>query len=380
MNIYNFFNSPDVAEYCQSIGHTFNAIESAVMISQSDSRTLAEKHAAYRVIIAEYPDMELPVGSNHNHIPSFHKVLSEIITYEEAIIAKFLEVEPGTVYRALIDNHHREIFTTYEKALSDSLDYIKSDEEDDSLFANPTANSHFTIRKKYLDIGSEKEMMATTSRNGELMSINHRGVIEWDKNDDYDVDYILESIYIDVPVPFKKGDLVEVGGIGHLFGRSESPYGGVYVLVDICRNNEEQHKRMLLRNDLMDMTADIYYEEDGSIECEVMHFYPDLRYCKRELTGETRILKYVSFYMQEKICLCSLLKMQKYFMLDEKLNCLKENYNLHYQLDQIDDALLKDNIPPNAEKLWQQGIFPLDAISAGLVTDFMKQGGSSDNV
>jgi len=223
-------------------------------------------------------------------------------------------------------------------------------------------------------------MMATTSRNGELMSINHRGVIEWDKNDDYDVDYILESIYIDVPVPFKKGDLVEVGGIGHLFGRSESPYGGVYALVDICRNNEEQHKRMLLRNDLMDMTADIYYEEDGSIECEVMHFYPDLRYCKRELTGETRILKYVSFYMQEKICLCSLLKMQKYFMLDEKLNCLKENYNLHYQLDQIDDVLLKDNIPPNAEKLWQQGIFPLDAISAGLVTDFMEQGGSSNNV
>jgi hypothetical protein len=63
VNIYAFFNSPDVAEYCQSIGHSFNAVESAVMINQSDSRTLAEKHAAYRTIIAEYPDMEAPMAT-----------------------------------------------------------------------------------------------------------------------------------------------------------------------------------------------------------------------------------------------------------------------------------------------------------------------------
>lgn len=32
MNIYDFFNSPDVAEYCQSIGHKFNAVEAAVKV------------------------------------------------------------------------------------------------------------------------------------------------------------------------------------------------------------------------------------------------------------------------------------------------------------------------------------------------------------
>jgi hypothetical protein len=64
MNIYDFFNSPDVAEHCQSIGHKFNAVESAVMVFKSKSRTLAEKHVAYRAIIAEFPDMEsLKFGS-----------------------------------------------------------------------------------------------------------------------------------------------------------------------------------------------------------------------------------------------------------------------------------------------------------------------------
>ena len=43
-----------------SIGHTFNAVESAVMINKSKSRSIAEKHAAYREIIANYPDMEIP--------------------------------------------------------------------------------------------------------------------------------------------------------------------------------------------------------------------------------------------------------------------------------------------------------------------------------
>jgi len=45
------------------------------MIAQSDSRTLSEKHAAYRTI-AEYPDMEAPMGNNHEYIKSFHKKLS----------------------------------------------------------------------------------------------------------------------------------------------------------------------------------------------------------------------------------------------------------------------------------------------------------------
>ena len=134
---------------------------------------------------------------------------------------------------------------------------------------------------------------------------------------------------------------VEVGNRGYSFGRSSSPYEGVYVLKDIMpQDYPEKNAELILRGDLMDMTAGVYYERDGSVECEIIHFYPDLRFCKRELDGEKRILKYVSLHMQDKLCLCSLLKIQKFLMLDEKRCELKSSFNLRYDLGQLDDNLL----------------------------------------
>lgn len=357
MNIYAFFNSPDVAEYCQSIGHSFNAVESAVMISQSDSRTIAEKHAAYRAIIADYPDIKVPRGGDA-YISSFHQALGDVIAYEEAILKRLSTPEPGAVYQANIYGCARGLFSNCDKALADAFAYTQGEEDaQESLDGEVFDYSRITINKKYIDPENEKTISAVFSRSGKMMSVRQTGVIQWDENDEYDVFSLLESIYIDIPIPFKRGDLVEVVG-GHLFGRSALPYGGVYVLKDTCREYK-RHEKMLYRSDLMDMTAEIFYEENGSVECEVMHFYPDLRYCRRELEGEKRILKYISLHMQDRLCLCSLLKIQKYLMLEEKASELKESYNLQYELNQIGDKLLEGSVA-NKEKLWNQGIMPIE--------------------
>ena len=116
--------------------------------------------------------------------------------------------------------------------------------------------------------------------------------------------------------------------------------GDVYVLKGTCRDNSERNAKNVMRSDISDMSAEVYYEMDGNIECEVYEFYPDLRYSHRELTGKRRILKYVSLYVQDKICLCALLKIQKYLMLDAKIASLKENHNLQFDLDRIGDDLL----------------------------------------
>ena len=78
------------------------------------------------------------------------------------------------------------------------------------------------------------------------------------------------------------------------------------------------------------------------MECECIHFYPDLRYCRRELDGATRILKYVSLHILDKLCLRNLLKIQRYILLDEKRNELKSSHNLQYELMQIKDKLLDE--------------------------------------
>ena len=114
--------------------------------------------------------------------------------------------------------------------------------------------NEITLHKWYTD--SEKYVTATISRSGEIIRVQQEGVIPRDRDDELD---LLDSIYIDVPVPFKQGDLVEIVGGSHMFGRSyPPPYGGVYVLRDTCREYE-RHTERLYRSDLMDMTANVYY-------------------------------------------------------------------------------------------------------------------------
>lgn len=125
MDIYDFFNSPDVAAYCRSIDKKLNALESAVMINQSEKRTLAEKHAAYRVILAEYEDIRIPKSLHHEEADSFHKVLATILAQEERSKNRFMEGGQGALYQANVYfTDEREgatqdaVFTTFEKALA----------------------------------------------------------------------------------------------------------------------------------------------------------------------------------------------------------------------------------------------------------------------
>ena len=209
-----------------------------------------------------------------------------------------------------------------------------------------------------MDHENENWIGVKVSRCGQIISVYQNDASQSDINTKYGVPDILDSIFIDVPIPFKNGDLVEIISDGPMFGIFKQPYGGVYVLQGTVKEFIG-YTGMLFRTDIMDMTADVFYEVNGSVECECIHFYPDLQYCRRELDGEKRILKYISLYEQEKICLCSLLKIQKLIMLDETIDHLKSNYNLHKQLEQINDKLLEGSVA-NKEDLLRQGIIPIE--------------------
>ena len=326
MNIYDFFNSPDVAEYCQSIGHIFNAVESAVIVSQSRKHSFEEKVLAYKTIIAEYPDMKLERGNNHDEHESFHKALGDLIIYEERRLAKFFEPEADAIYqlkyvyeRSEDTYYGDDIFSSFEKALAYAVESFN--EEFDTHIS-------WIIRKTYID--NDKDWIdADISISGKIIDIDNSIPIPKENK----IDPWLLSIYIDAPVPFKKGDLVESSVPGS--------YGDVYVLLSICRDDTELNEKSLYRSDMMDMTACIHYEDDGSVYWEVMHFYPNLQYCRRELKGEKRILKYISLHLKDKLCLCSLLEVQKLLLADKMLNSCREHHELEYQLKSIDDKLLE---------------------------------------
>jgi hypothetical protein len=323
----------DVAQYCREIEHNFNALESAVMVYKSEKRTLAEKHAAYRTIIAEYPDMEIPEvpeAINHGHIESFHRALANVIAFDEQLLKLFLTPEPSAVYQASIrtknhgESYELELFSDYGKALAGALEHLEDQAGALECLGRKTEFLSMSICKKYVNSGDY--ISATVSGAGEIMDVHQRGTflpVE-------DV-CLLEACYIDVPVPFKRGDLVEVDGGGDM--------GNVYVLQELCRDSAGGHAELLRRGDITDMTAYVFYESKGTIECECMHFYPDLRYCRRELSGKARMLKYVSLFMRGKLCLCSLLKLQKYFLLDEITSDIKNDPQLKNDLEMLEDKI-----------------------------------------
>ena len=327
MDIYSFFNSSDVAEHCKSIGHEFDAIETAVMVSMSNTKSIQEKLSAYRTIIENYPDMEIPHAYHHERIGSFHEALGGVIAYQERALEKYLTPEPGMIYHAtiIVRNPDRtpdelEIYTSHENALADALEYSYSYISDEDF-------SHVRIKKKYIDCSdTRKYIEAKVSRLGDIIEIDQYGFFDAETETDL---YLLDrQIY--VPAPFKPGDLVEDDGGGWM--------GNVYVLRSI--DYIDYDTRLTKCGDKSDMTAWVYYESEGSVKCECVHFYPNLRYCRRELEGRARILKYVNLHLQDNLCLCSLLQIQKYLTLEYDMEKAKQHVfvdDLKYRNDNLVD-------------------------------------------
>lgn len=90
MNIYDFLLSRDSADYCKSIGHTFNPIEMAVIIYKR-YRPETEKLTAFQELIDDYPDMQFHESGDFPVRSSLHDYLHALINYRKEKIAAFIK-------------------------------------------------------------------------------------------------------------------------------------------------------------------------------------------------------------------------------------------------------------------------------------------------
>jgi len=119
MDVYSFIDHRGIADHCRKIGQTWTAFEMAVIIGYCQGRTVAEKHAAWRELIENYPDMPTLEHYNYSSNPNFvsysslHKKLAETIEYEEAVAALFMKQEEGATYKY---SRHEAAFPSFEEA------------------------------------------------------------------------------------------------------------------------------------------------------------------------------------------------------------------------------------------------------------------------
>jgi hypothetical protein len=278
MNIYNYIPSPDIAEHCEKIKHVFNPLEMAVIIANS-GKPLSEKHSAWRELISDYPDMPIHGSLNFAALDSLHEYLREVITCEELLIADFYAPEPGAVYRFRVRRHnewadrHSVNCSTFDKAWQLLLEHRNL--QDDNV-------TYVEINKEYID--SDKTIEARFNPNGELLTVDRTGG-GWEYPD-YDP---LDMIFIHLPVPFVKGDLVT------------SDDGEPSVLESLPHWDDRYERRLRGEmSDGSDMLVSHFLFYKGSLDRTHGFPYWNLRYYNGELKGQDRFLKCLSEYIKDE--------------------------------------------------------------------------------
>jgi len=329
MDIYSYINSPDVADYCREIGKTWNPFEMAVIIGRSAHSLMADRHQAWQELITDYPDMPTPATSEYPSFNSLHKKLSEVIDYENRAFELFIKPEDDAFYISKIHDgspwDRYDPFSDYEsaKAALDAKSF-------NSWMHKET--DRITIEKFY--IGSKQSHYCTCDFDGNIRRLCFDYADE--RFPDINISELLdlspgfnneESFYVDIPIPFKRGDILQVREyslqpgkpfvLGTLPDReklfaqhhSESPnynhsiYGWVY---DV--------------NDIGILAGDVAYDSD----C--------FEYFNGELVNEQKLLRYLSLYFKGELDIAALLALQCRYVLKKDIYLDGYEYQIPYDI------------------------------------------------
>lgn len=309
MNIYEFINSKDIRAHCEKIGHTFNSMEAAFLIYQSQNHTLAEKHIAWKELIETMPDMVIEERYNCPHYDSLHDFLRQYMALEDRWLMEFFQADRAWVYQfdpviplGWGNNYNKYNEKDFERvtgeqvyhSFTDGLALEKEDWEDSQFFYVSKMHICADLRDK------SSKICVRTDNNGVPLEIDEfRNIITDEEDALYDS---FEGMWIDVPTPFQKGDIVFTNH--QKLGRTPKPF----VLTSLCtdKNTESERKtyeRLLKCGDTTDMFA--YGHGLSKPYEEICHErttdYLSLEYFRGNLGRSRRVLKVIrDFYHEEQ--------------------------------------------------------------------------------
>ena len=359
IDIYSFIRSKAVADHCCSIGKTWNTLEMAVIIDRCRTRTIDDKHAAWQELIDYYPDMPSMPNYHDVQFDSVHKVIAERIEYERQAIKWFKTPENGVTYTYGPHSWGTPQFTTFEKALENLNEKWLRDKKLDPYFVKQIA-THLTAgrsksgvpyiqfeKKTPDDIDRWCSLSANVDGDGNMYAIwaSADGEIEakWLPKvsrsklksglDGINLFDFASVFFIDLPTPFKVGDLLTypTGGIQTIF------------ILDWFMPDDDRHERSLkgVCADGSDMGGNgLLVNDAGHLYWDHVGDYDSYEYYADELKGKDILLYYVSLYQAGKIRLVELLNRQCRNIMEVPLS---NNFGLSDHDCSISPGLLYEN-------------------------------------
>lgn len=147
-------------------------------------------------------------------------------------------------------------------------------------------------------------------------------------DDEDDLWNAFDGMWIDVPTPFKEGDIVFTNG--RCSGRIPRPFVLTSIASDKKTERDRKYvERRLAHGDSMDMVAYGYRinKDNGEVYLECDHDYLSVEYYEEELQGYERTLYAVSAWMSRKdVGLQSLMNSYLHVLTDEEWKRQKRNW------------------------------------------------------
>ena len=281
MSIFDFINSPDIREHWENIGFVPNTIESAWLIWQCNTLTVAQRHSAWEEIISNMPDCPIPPSSHYPEQPSLKGYLRELIDKQNEARDDFFQVSETAYYNGGLQTTNSNgwdptAFTTFD-ACVEHLDHYEFD---------PEKNLRYEITKFKL-AGQEytEEYTAVFDSNMNMMAIESMYF-----------DNIFSKLYFFFPLPFEKGDILVRSQNKTTTIAVENPCweNVVVYLSHGCENDPSQAT-------YEDMKLKGYFGYFDGVRLESKHSYLDFEFVKGNLEGTNRFLTITSEFLKGKL-------------------------------------------------------------------------------
>lgn len=287
MQINDFIESRDIADYWEKIGYKPSPIECAYLVWQSHLQPVDKKIAAWEEILQNFTDCALlssdsPMRSSFpkKYADSLHAFLRAYIAMHKQILAEFYRSEDDAAYYDSDGNLDFGPYHTASECIGCALQWI-----------SPPHCTRAAASKSWF--GGGKRITFFIRADGVVMEINAVGLSEREEK-------LLDAfsdMHFDFPVPFRKGDIV---------ASKYSPYAWdegnevPFVLHRIAGTQDGDPHADL--DNLFCMGAYGYFcDFHGGAQYDQIENYLALEYYRGELTTTRQILQMYSDYEKGKI-------------------------------------------------------------------------------
>ncbi len=313
MNVLDFVNSKDIRDYLKKIDYRCNPLEASWLIYQSRNNTIEEKMEAWKWLIDNTDDCEVPDRINCTYRKSLHDTLREYMDMIEIRIARFYEEGKNVAYSYRYIFPGCKIWTEGENLFSSPeicWDCIEDELDEDEF----SSLSKVIITKNVIDMGSASVSIHFNSRK-KIMGVQDISI------DDEESDlscFFFAGMWFNFPVPFKKGDVVVKFDEQKYSGQgfNEGPFVLDNIIPWYIESLDSKGKDNYIsgiKGDVTDMNAWGYFQdENGRIYNKVIFNYMDLELYKGPYNGNRRLLKALSNYIKGKINIELLLAAYEY--------------------------------------------------------------------